>query len=264
MVGCVVGKNDSSMKKAIKLIIDVAMGAVIPIIVLERFSGSDRFGAVTAYVIAALVPLVWVVIDLFFITRKFNFITSYIGFSSIVSGILAFWFVDGLLFAIKDTVGLLLRVLIFGGSIVIARPILKYFFIQALKPDTPDKAKALAHLFDERSVGMAFRQATWLVVIETALAAAVNFYLNLRFVLAPFGTELFNQQVAFVNAITRVVLTIPSVVVFSIAMWMMYRAVYQHLPSEAGKSQLESDFWDLVNKREAGRIAQGLDYSAET
>jgi hypothetical protein len=252
------------MKNGIKLIIDIVMGAVIPILILERLSGPDRLGAVTAYVLAAFVPLAWVVIDLFFVTKKFNFITSYVGFSSIVSGILAFWFVDGLLYAIKDTVGLLLRVLVFGGSVVIARPILKYFFIQALNPDTPSKATALAHLFQEPGVGKSFSQATWLVVIETALAAAFNFYLNLRFVLATFGTELFNQQVAYVNAITRVVLTIPSVVVFSIAMWMMYRAVYQHLPSEAGKSQLESDFWVLVHKREAGRTAQGLDYSAET
>ncbi|MDQ2997238.1 MAG: hypothetical protein M3R61_09315, partial [Chloroflexota bacterium] len=61
-----------------------------------------------------------------------------------------------------------------------------------------------------------------------------------------------------------VVLSIPSVIVFAIAMWLMYRAVYQHLPNEAGKPQLESDFWELVNRREASRIAQGVDYSAET
>ena len=252
------------MKNAIKLIIDIVMGAVVPIIILERFSGPDRLGAVTAYVLAAFVPLAWVVIDLFVITKKFNFITSYVGFSSVVSGILAFWFVDGLLYAIKDTIGLLLRVLLFGGSVLIARPILKYFFIQALNADTPAKATALAHLFNDRSVERSFVQATWLVVIETALAAAFNFYLNLRFVLAVFGTEQFNQQVAYVNAITRVVLTLPSVIAFAIAMWIMYRAVYQHLPSEAGKSQLESDFWDLVNQREASRVAQGADYSAET
>ena len=196
--------NDTTMKNAIKLIIDIVMGAVVPIIILERFSGPDRLGAVPAYVLAAFVPLAWVLIDLFVVTKKFNFITSYVGFASVVSGVLAFWFVDGLLYAIKDTVGLLLRVVLFGGSVLIARPILKYFFIQALNPDTPEKSTALAHLFSDRSVERSFVQATWLVVIETALAAAFNFYLNLRFVLAPFGTEQFNQQIAYVNAITRV------------------------------------------------------------
>jgi hypothetical protein len=251
------------MKNTIKLILDIVMGAVIPIIILDRFSGPDRLGAVTAYVLAAFVPLAWVFIDLFFITKKFNFITSYVGFTSVVSGILAFWFVDGLLYAIKDTIGLLLRVAIFGGSVLVARPILKYFFIQALNPDTPAKLQALDRLFGERSVNSSFVRATWLVVIETALAAVFNFYLNLRFVLATFGAEVFNQQVAYVNAITRVALTVPSVIVFAVAMWMMYRAVYQHLPSEAGKSQLESEFWDLVSMREADRTSHPLDHSAE-
>jgi hypothetical protein len=241
------------MKNTIKTILDIVMGAVIPIIILDRFSAPNQLGAVTAYVIAALVPVAWVFIDLFFITRKFNFITSYVGFSSIVSGILTFWFVDGLLYAIKDTSGLLLRALIFGGSVLIARPILKYFFLQALNPDTPAKAAALDHLFGEPSVNRSFVQATWIVAIETLLGAALNFYLNLSMVHAAFGTEAFNRQVAQVNAITRVALTVPSVLAFALAMWIMYRAVYQHLPSEEGKSQLESDFWDLVHMREAGR-----------
>jgi hypothetical protein len=239
------------MKNTIKLILDIVMGAVIPIVILDRFSGPDRLGAVTAYLLAAFVPVAWVLIDLFFVTKKFNFITSYVGFSSIVSGLLAFWFVDGLFYAIRDTSGFLLRVLIFGGSVLISRPILKYFFIQALNPDTPAKQQSLAHLFNEPSVNASFVQATWLVVVETAIAAAINFYLNLRFVLAAFGTETFNQQVAQVNAITRVVLTVPSIAVFMLAMWIMYRAVYRHLPSEAGKPQLESDFWHLVKMREA-------------
>jgi hypothetical protein len=247
------------MRNAIKTILDIMMGAVIPIVILDRFSAPDQLGAVTAYIVAAMVPVGWVFIDLFFVTRKFNFITSYVGFSSIVAGILTFWFVDGLLYAIKDTSGLILRALIFGGSVLIARPILKYFFLQALNADTPAKTTALDHLFAEPSVGRSFVLATWIVAIETMLAAALNFYLNLTMVHASFGTEAFNRQVAQVNAITRVALTVPSIIAFGFAMWLMYRAVYQHLPSEEGKPQLESDFWDLVRMREAGHGSQGSD-----
>jgi hypothetical protein len=247
------------MKNAIKTIVDIIMGAVIPILILEWFSGPDRLGPIAAYVLAALVPVAWVFVDLFFVTKKFNFITSYVGFASIVGGLLTFWFVDGLQYAIKDTIGLLLRVLIFGGSVIFGRPILKYFFIQALNADTPAKEHALADLFEEPSVDRSFATATWIVVIETAIAAVVNFYLNLRIVLAAFGTETFNQQVAQVNAITRVALSIPSVLAFMIAMWIMYRAVYKHLPSEAGKSQFESDFWELVKLRETRQNAHVLD-----
>jgi hypothetical protein len=247
------------MKNLTKTFIDIIMGAVIPILILEWFSGPDRLGPIAAYVLAALVPVAWVFVDLFFVTKKFNFITSYVGFSSIVGGLLTFWFVDGLLYAIKDTIGLLIRVLIFGGSVIIGKPILKYFFIQALNADTPAKEQSLNQLFKEPSVDRSFGTATWIVVIETAIAAVVNFYLNLYMVLAVFGTEAFNQQVAQVNAITRVALSVPSMLAFMVAMWIMYRAVYRHLPSEAGKSQLESDFWELVRLRETRQNAQPID-----
>jgi hypothetical protein len=247
------------MKNLTKTFVDIIMGAVIPIIILDRLSGPEQLGPIAAYVLAAMVPVAWVFVDLFFITKKFNFITSYVGFSSIVGGLLTFWFVDGLLYAIKDTIGLLIRVLIFGGSVVVGRPILKYFFIQALNADTPAKAQSLTDLFKEPSVDKSFGAATWIVVIETAIAAVINFYLNLQMVLAAFGTEAFNQQVAQVNAITRVALSVPSMLAFMIAMWIMYRAVYRHLPSEEGKSQLESDFWELVKLRETRQNAQVLD-----
>ena len=247
------------MKNFTKTIVDIVMGAIIPIIILNQFSSPDRLGPIAAYVLAAMVPVAWVFVDLLFVTRKFNLITSYVGFASIVGGLLTFWFVDGVLFAIKDTIGLLLRALIFSGSIALARPILKYFFIQALNPDTPSKTQALDKLFAEPSVGWSFVLATWLVVAETAIAAVVNFFLNLRMVLAPFGTEAFNQQVAQVNAITRVALSVPSVLTFGIAMWIMYRAVYRHLPAEEGKLQIESDFWDLVRLHETRRDAQASD-----
>jgi len=247
------------MKNLTKTFVDIIMGAVIPIIILDRLSGPEQLGPIAAYVLAAMVPVAWVFVDLFFVTKKFNFITSYVGFSSIVGGLLTFWFVDGLLYAIKDTIGLLIRVLIFGGSVVVGRPILKYFFIQALNADTPAKAQSLTDLFREPSVDKSFGAATWIVVIETAIAAVINFYLNLQMVLAAFGTEAFNQQVAQVNAITRVALSVPSMLAFMIAMWIMYRAVYRHLPSEEGKSQLESDFWELVKLRETRQNAQMLD-----
>ncbi len=242
------------MKNFVKTLIDLVMGAVIPIIILDRFSGPEALGPVAAYIVAAMIPVGWVFIDLFFITKKFNFITSYVGFTSLVGGLLAFWFVDGITYAFKDTVGWMLRTLIFGGSILIGKPILKLFFAQALNADTPGKEQALNRLMSEPSVIRATNIATWIVVVESALAGIANFFLNWWMVLAPFGSELFNQQVAQVNAITRVALSVPSMLAFMIAMWIMFQAIYKQLPSEEGKQQLDSDFWDLVKLREGREL----------
>jgi hypothetical protein len=56
--------------------------------------------------------------------------------------------------------------------------------------------------------------------------------------------------VAQVNAITRIALTIPDLLAFGVAFWLIYRALFRHLPQEEGKAQIESDFWDLVRLRE--------------
>jgi hypothetical protein len=239
------------MKNTTKTFLDLIMGAVIPIIILDRFSGPDALGAIPAYILAAMVPVAWVVIDLFFITKKFNFITSYVGFTSLVSGLLTFWFVDGVLYALKDSVGLLLRALIFWFSLLLGQPLVKFFLMQVLQAETPEQEQKLSNFFAIPSIQRSFKTGTWIIVIETFLATIANFFLNWWMVVAPFGGEEFNQQVAKVNAITRVALTVPSMIAFMIAIWIMYRAVYAELPSEDDKPQLESDFWDLMKLREA-------------
>ena len=89
------------MKKAIKLTLDIVLGAIAPVAILKY--GTAPLGTLPAYLLAALVPVVWVLIDLFLITRHFNFISSYSGFSAIMRGALAFWYVSGWLFALKDS-----------------------------------------------------------------------------------------------------------------------------------------------------------------
>ena len=64
--------------------------------------GNGRLGAPLAYLTAALIPVGWVALDLLVITRQFNAITAVAGITALGSGVLAFWFVDGVLFALKD------------------------------------------------------------------------------------------------------------------------------------------------------------------
>lgn len=236
------------MNRTTKLILDIVMGTVIPILILNNLTG--RVGGPTAYVIAALVPVAWVFFDLFFLTRKFNFITSYVGLSAVINGIVAFWFVDGVLYAIKDNLSLLVTTLLFAASLFISRPIFRFFFAQAVNPDTPAKEASLAELMAQSSVARNLRLGTIIVVVQNLLAAALNFYLNLQIVTASFGTEAFNQQVAQVNGLTRIILPIPGFIAFGLGIWLVYRAVYRLLPSEGDKPQLESDFWELVRMRE--------------
>jgi hypothetical protein len=233
------------VNRSIKLALDVLLGAVVPILVLSYLSGP--LGAVPAYLVSALIPVGWVLADLFFITKRFNFITGFLGLNAIVRGLLAFWFVDGVLYALKDTVGGILTVLIFGGSLLMGRPVMRAFAEQSLDPHTPDQEAALEGLFAERPVARSLVWGTALFAAVNAATSAANFLLNLSIVTASFGTAEFNGQVARVNAITRLAIGIPEFLVMGFAIWLVYWALYSRLPHATG----ERDFWELVRLRKA-------------
>jgi hypothetical protein len=234
------------MKGFTKLALDLIVGALIPVLILNNLT--KPLGAPVAYVLAALVPVAYVLIDTFFITRRFNYITSYVALSAILNGVLAFWFVDGWVYALKDTAALAASVVLFFGSAVLGRPFLRFFLAQALTPDTPARGQSLARLMSVRPIHRSLVWATVVVALEQLLACAVNVWLNVTTVTAAFGSEAFNLQVAQVNALTRVAFPIASIVAFGVSFAFVFRAILAQLPHEEGKSQTDSDLWQLIDQ----------------
>ncbi len=239
------------MNRSLKLALDILLGAVVPILVLSYLSGP--LGAVPAYLISALVPVGWVAADLFFVTKRLNFITAFLGLNAVVRGLLAFWFVDGALFALKDSAGSAVTMVVFAGSLLLGRPAVRAFAEQSLDPRTPEQESALHGLFAERAVARALVWGTAMLALVHAAAGAANFLLNLSIVTAPFATAEFNAQVAKVNALTRLALGIPEALATALAIWLVFRALYSRLPGAPG----EQGFWELVGRREALRESRG-------
>jgi hypothetical protein len=237
------------MKPSTKLTLDILMGAVIPILILNFLTAP--LGAPMAYVLAALVPVGWVLADLLFITRQFNVITSAVGATAVANGALAFWFVDGVLFALKDTAGLLMFSAALVASVLAARPLMRYVFGQSVGADTPAKRTALDGLLREPPVAHSMRDATLVIAFQQAVVSGVNFLLNLNVVTAPFGTEAFNQQVAQVNAMTRVGFPLASIAAFVVAFWIVQRGLRTCLPVAEGETGWGDDFWRAMDRREA-------------
>jgi hypothetical protein len=236
------------MKKTVKLSLDIIIGAVFPVLILKY--GTASLGTLPAYLVAALVPVAWVLFDLLVLTRRFNFISSYGGAGAILRGALAFWFVDGALFAFKDSASYLLAVFIFGLSALAARPVTWHIAFQGLSPDTPERSSMMERLLALPKVTSALKKGALIIGASNLFCGVANYLLNLRMVTAPFDTPAFNDQVANVNAITRIALVLPDMLALFWAFNIMYTAVYAELPaSESGNSD-GGDFWDLVQRRE--------------
>lgn len=238
------------MSRSLKLGLDFLFGLIIPIIILSRFS--DELGNITAYVVSALVPVTWVFVDLLFVTKRFNFITSFLGLNAVVRGILAFWFVDGVAYAFKDSVPSLLWVVVFGASLVFGRPLIGAFLEQSFDPRTREQERSLRDLFDEAPVRRALWMGTAAMVAISLVTGAANFFLNLWIVTAEFGTGTFNAQVAESNAIARFAIAIPEALALMVTVGLALRAVYARLPGEPG----EKDFWELMELKRTPRQEQ--------
>ena len=236
------------MSKPLKLTLDILIGAVAPVLILTY--GTAPMGTLPAYLAAALVPVAWVLLDLLVLTRRFNFISAYGGFGAVMRGALAFWYVDGALFAFKDSASYLLAVLIFGGSAFLAHPVTRAIALQGLDPDTPEKQSAMDRPLGEPSVKRSLKLSALMIGATNLAAGLVNYAINYKMVVAPFGTPAFNDQVANVNAITRVVLALPDMLALFFAFSMMYKALYALLPADEGSDPHAGDFWVLVKRRE--------------
>lgn len=236
------------MSKSLKLTLDILIGAVAPVLILKY--GTAPLGTLQAYLAAALVPVAWVLLDLFVITRRFNFITTYGGGSAIMRGALAFWYVDGALFAFKDSASYLLAFLVFGVSALIGKPVTRSIALQGLGPDTPEREEQMNRLLDEPTVRRAMNKSALLIGVTNIGAGIVNYMINYRIVLAPFNTPAFNDQVANVNAITRIVLVLPDMLALFFAFSLMYKAMYALLPAEQGTDPDAGEFWTLLKRRE--------------
>ena len=165
-------------------------------------------------------------------------------------GIQAFWYVDGALFAFKDSASYLLAVLIFGGSAFLAHPVTRAIALQGLDPDTPERKSAMDRLLIEPTVMRSLKRSALIIGATNIVAGLANYAINYKMVLAPFGTPAFNDQVANVNAITRIVLAFPDMLALFWAFSMMYKALYALLPADEGTDPHAGDFWELVKRRE--------------
>src|SRR5829696_5797622 len=147
-------------------------------------------------------------------------------------------------YALKDTVGGIVAVLLFGGSVL--RPLLGAFVAQALDPRTPEQEASLERLLAERPVARTLLISTAGLALLNAATAAINFVLNLWMVTAPFGTEEFNSQVARVNALTRLTLGVPEFLVMGLAIWWVIYSLHARLYSRLTDVSGQREFWELV------------------
>jgi len=237
-----------------KIVWDLVFTLAIPVALLspsllgkdslgEGIGFSDILGNVRTYVIAALIPAIYILIDTLR-TRQFNPVTTVAASSALIGGGLAFLQVSGAAFALKDSYRPIVFALVMGGSLAIGKPFFQVFLRQAITDITDDKKPLLEKLFSAPNVRLGLRNATLLIAVESVISAVINFIANYRIVTAVFGQKVFNAQVAQVNAIMYAPSLVLSLLAFGGAYWLVQRGMTKDFGERA---QLFDDtMWDAL------------------
>ena len=237
-----------------KIVWDLVFTLAIPVALLspdllgkdangEGIGFSDILGNVQTYVIAALIPAIYILIDTLR-TRQFNPVTTVAASSALLGGGLAFLQVSGAAFALKDSYRPIVFALVMGGSLLLGKPFFQVFLRQAITDITDDKKPLLEKLFNAPNVRMGLRNATLLIAVESAVTAVANFLVNYNVVTLTFGSKAFNAQVLQANAFMYVPSLALSFLGFGAAYWLVQRGVTKDF---GPKAQLFDDtMWDAL------------------
>ena len=225
-----------------KTVWDLVFTLLIPILILspnilgsgisvsELVFGGGSAGNIRAYILAAVVPVVYVIVDLL-LTRHLSPIALFGGATALLNGALTFWYVDGALYAFKDS---LLRFLIAAfalASVWTRIPLFRVFLDGASVAESPEHRAATGVALKDGGVGRALLTATLLLAAAEVLAGLVNFFLNLHLVTAKFGTDAFNAQKASADAVMR----FPSILMFLAGFFLGYLVVQRAVTARWGK-----------------------------
>lgn len=234
-----------------KIVVDLFFTLVVPISLLARnflgmgFGFGEVIGTVTAYVLAGLVPAVYIILDTLR-TRAFNPITILAAGSALAGGFLAFLRVEGAAFALKDSYASIVAALVMGGSLAAGRPFFAAFVRVVLGSDGPERASLVGRLLAAPEVRRGLRLATVVILVESTVLAGANFAVNLAIVTGSFGTPEFNDQVAQANVYMRPVSLASSLAAYALAFYLVQAGAYRAFGP--GAKLLEDELWEALDQ----------------
>lgn len=224
-----------------KTVWDLLFTLIIPILILSpnilgsgisvsTLLGGGTGGNIRAYIAAAIVPVVYVAYDLL-VSRNVSPIALFGGVTALLNGALTFWYVDGTLYAFKDSLLRFLIALFAFVSMFTRVPLYRVFLDGASVAESPEHRAASQVALRDGGVGRALVTATLLLGAVEIIAGLVNFFVNLHIVTAKFGTDAFNAQKAQADAVMR----IPSVALFLVGFFLGYLVVQRAVTARWGK-----------------------------
>jgi hypothetical protein len=203
---------------------NLAFNIVIPILVLNKFSKPEYFGAVYALIFALAFPLGYFLFD-WVKKKKTNFI-SILGFVGILlTGIIGVFQLPTEWIAFKEaSIPLIIGIAVIA-TIKSPFPLLKKLLYN---PDLM-KTEKIDAILEEKNAQAEFDK----ILVKSSYMLAGSFFLSavLNYVLAkiimhsPAGTDAFNEEYSKMLGLSWPVIALPSTIVMGFVIWYLFRSL---------------------------------------
>lgn len=232
-----VGMPEMSFRK---VLLDLFFTLLLPIAILnpnllgEGIGVSDflgKNGNINAYLMASLIPVVYVIWDIV-ILKNISMIALLGGASALMGGALTFWYVDGFWYAIKDSARSYISGLIFIVSAFTYYPLMR-LFTEPLLSSTEENTPSPVQILSRPAIRKSLISGSIAFGIIDIIGGIVNSAANYKYVIAKFGTDEFNAQIAQVNALMRLPNLIISLLGIAAAFYIINAAIKKEYGEDA-------------------------------
>lgn len=202
------------------MFLNLIFNLMAPIMILTKLSGEDRLGPTLALIIAIALPLGYGIYD--YITRRtFNFLSA-LGLANVlITGVIGLMELDGIWIAVKEaTIPALIGIFVVA-SMRSKKPLVRTFLYSDQIFDTDKIEAELAAKNNETAFSKLIDKTTYVLAVSFLCSAVLNFILAKSIVTSAGGTELFNQQIGKMNALSWVVIVIPTMLITGYALYLL-------------------------------------------
>lgn len=216
--------SPSTPKKQENFLINIVFNLVLPIAALKTLSGEARLGPTLGLIVALAFPVGYFLYD--YVQRRTFNIISVLGFVNILlTGGIGLLGASPKWVVLKETALPLAIGLLVLATANTKKSLLKTFLLNDqvfdldkinARVDTPEKKKQLE---------AEFRVANWLLFASFVLSAALNCALAYSIVKSQGGTEAYNQEMATLNWVSYLVITVPTLGILIYALMKLVKAL---------------------------------------
>ncbi|GEM44502.1 hypothetical protein [Deinococcus cellulosilyticus] len=213
----------------LNLLLNLLMTALFPLVALQKKLPGLDWGLhelitpAGAFMVAALVPATYLLVQRWQ-SRKTSVLWLLVTVSTLLNALMGFWWVSGLLFALKDSSGSLFLATCTGLSLVLRRPLFGFILWEFLQPQGEVQQQVLRDFMEKGRGRQLVWFSTFLLCVKGLTVAGLNISIKFQLVKSPFGTPDFNAQLAEAMTLMIPIAYLATLVTYSVLflVWFLH------------------------------------------